>query len=169
MVLTLIAVALGALVFGAYGFGMFVASPFVIGATTGYFANRKTDLGGTQTATLVTSAAALGGIALILVALEGVVCIIMAAPPRLGRALVGGLLGRAIALSTRRSPAQTLSGFALLPLVFTLESVLATTTSFDSYQTIEVDAPPAAVWNAIVRMETIDAPLALPFRLGVAS
>jgi uncharacterized membrane protein YhaH (DUF805 family) len=168
MALTLIAVAMGALVFGTYGFGMFVASPFVIGATTGYFANRKTDLGGSQTATLVTSAAALGGIALVITALEGIVCIVMAAPLGLGVALVGGLLGRAIALSTKRSPAQTLSGFALLPLVFALEGVLGATTSFDTHQTTEVNAPPEVVWQSIVHMDSIDEPLALPFRLGVA-
>jgi uncharacterized membrane protein YhaH (DUF805 family) len=168
MALTLFAVAVGALVFGTYGFGMFVASPFVIGATTAYFANRKIDLGGSRTAVLVAGAAALGSIALVMAALEGIVCIVLASPLGLGVALIGGLLGRAIALSTRRSPAQTLSAFALLPLIFALESVLATTTSFDTEQTIEVNAPPAAVWNAIVRMETIDAPPALPFRLGVA-
>jgi uncharacterized membrane protein YhaH (DUF805 family) len=168
MALTLFAVAAGALVFGTYGFGMFVASPFVIGATTAYFANRKIDLGGSRTAVLVAGAAALGSIALVMAALEGIVCIVLASPLGLGVALIGGLLGRAIALSTRRSPAQTLSAFALLPLIFALESVLATTTSFDTEQTIEVNAPPAAVWNAIVRMETISAPLALPFRLGVA-
>jgi uncharacterized membrane protein YhaH (DUF805 family) len=168
MALTLFAVAVGALVFGTYGFGMFIASPFVIGATTAYFANRKIDLGGSRTSMLVAGAAALGGIALVMAALEGIVCIVLASPLGIGVALIGGLLGRAIAQSTRRSPAQTLSGLALLPLVFALESVLATTTSFDTSQTIEVDAPPAAVWNAIVHMATIDAPLAVPFRLGVA-
>src|SRR3984893_15613613 len=46
--------------------------------------------------------------------------------------------------------------------------MLLATTSFDSYQSIEVNAPPDLVWKSIVHMETIDAPLALPFRLGVA-
>ena len=45
MALTLFAVAVGALVFGTYGFGMFVASPFVIGVAPAYFANRKVDIG----------------------------------------------------------------------------------------------------------------------------
>jgi hypothetical protein len=40
-----LAVAVGALVFGSYGYGMFVVSPFVIGATTAYLANRRRDLG----------------------------------------------------------------------------------------------------------------------------
>jgi uncharacterized membrane protein YhaH (DUF805 family) len=166
--LTLAAVAVGALLFGTYGFGMFMATPFVIGAATGYLANRKTDLGGSRTAALVASATALGGAALVVVALEGIVCIVMAAPLGFGVALAGGALGRGIALSTRRSPAQTLSGFAVLPLIFALESVFPAATSFDTYQTITVGAPPEVVWQSIVRMEPIDEPPALPFRLGVA-
>ena len=122
--LTLLAVAISTLVFGVYGYGLFVVSPFVIGAITAYFANRKTDIGGGPTARLVTGATALGGLSLIAFALEGVICIVLASPIGLGAALIGGLLGRAIAVSTRRSAGQAVSSFALLPMVFALESVL---------------------------------------------
>jgi hypothetical protein len=40
--------------------------------------------------------------------------------------------------------------------------------TFETSQTVRVNAPPETVWNAIVRMDTMTAPLALPFRLGVA-
>ena len=83
--------------------------------------------------------------------------------------MIGAMLGRAVASSTRRGPAQSLAGVALLPLVFALEHALPSTTTFDTSQSIEVDAPPAAVWATIVRMDTIDAPPALPFRLGLAN
>src|SRR5262249_16942286 len=56
----------------------------------------------------------------------------------------------------------------LLPLVFALESVFPAKTRFDTRQTVSIDAPPGAVWNAIVHMEPLDEPPALPFRLGVA-
>jgi hypothetical protein len=168
MGLTVLAVAIGALVFGVYQFGMFVLSPFVIGATTGYLVNRKQDVGPAHTAGLVVAATALGGIALVVAALEGVVCIVLASPVAVFVAWIGGQFGRAVALLTRRSPAQTLPAFALLPLVFGLENILPATTSFDTYQTIEVNAPPEWVWKSIVRMEAIEAPPALPFRLGVA-
>jgi hypothetical protein len=168
MALTLIAVALGALVFGTYGFGLFVASPFVMGMTTGYFANRKGDLGGSRTAGLVVGATALGGIALIIAALEGFVCIVLASPLGFGVAFAGGLCGREIARARRRSPAQALPALALLPLVFALESALQTTTSFDTVQTIQINAPPEAVWQSIVHMTPIDEPPALQFRLGTA-
>ena len=166
--LTLFAVAVGALVFRTYGFGMFVISPFVVGATTGYFANRHGEIDASRSVHLVLCATALGGIALIGFALEGAVCIVMAAPLGILAALAGGALGRGIALSTKRSPADTVSAVALLPLVFALESAFPPTASFDTSETIVVEAPPELVWRAIVQMAPIAAPPALPFRLGVA-
>jgi hypothetical protein len=109
-----------------------------------------------------------GGIALIGFALEGAVCIVMAAPLGVVAALAGGALGRGIALSTKRSPAETVSAVALLPLVFALESAFPPTASFDTSENIVVEAPPELVWRAIVQMAPMDAPPALPFRLGVA-
>jgi uncharacterized membrane protein YhaH (DUF805 family) len=168
MALTLFAVAVGALLFGAYGYGMFVLSPFVIGATTAYVANRRQDFGARRTAQLVVVATALAGFVLIAVALEGIVCIILAAPLGLGAALVGGLFGRAVAGRTRRSATQTLSAVALLPIVFASEYVLPPSAMFDTVETISVAAPPERVWQSIVRMDSMDEPPALPFRLGVA-
>ncbi len=166
--ITLFAVAVGALVFRSYGFGMFVISPFVVGATTGYFANRHGEIDASRSVHLVLCATALGGIALIGFALEGAVCIVMAAPLGVVAALAGGALGRGIALSTKRSPAETVSAVALLPLVFALESAFPPTASFDTSENIVVEAPPELVWRAIVQMAPMDAPPALPFRLGVA-
>jgi hypothetical protein len=168
MAMTLVAVAVGTLLFGAYGYGLFVVAPLVIGAMTAYVANRYRDLGMWRTAVLVAGATALGGMALVFSALEGLVCIVSASPLAFGVALVGGLLGRAIAVRSPRSAAQTLSIVASLPLVFTVESALNGVTSFATEQTIEISASPAAVWRAILHMDTIDEGLALPFRLGVA-
>ena len=165
---TLLAVAMGTLLFGSYGHGVFVVAPFVIGAGTAYIANRQEDIGASHTSKVVAVAILLGSIALVAAAVEGIVCLVLAAPLGLGVALVGGMLGRAIALQSRRSVQQTLSGFALLPLVFASEIVLPTITTFDTRATVEINASPETVWKSIVVMETIDRPMALPFRLGVA-
>jgi hypothetical protein len=55
-----------------------------------------------------------------------------------------------------------------MPLVFASESALQSSVAFQTSQTIEVAAPPEAVWKTIVHMTPLDEPVALPFRLGVA-
>jgi len=166
--LTVFAVAVGALLFGAYGFGIFVVSPFMIGVTTGYFANRIADVGRSGTAKLVVGALMLGAIALVLVALEGIVCLVLAAPLAIATALTGGLMGRAIAVNARRPPGHALCSLALLPLVFTSERMLAVPVSFETRSTIVVAAPPQAIWGVLMRTDLAEEPVALPFRLGVA-
>jgi uncharacterized membrane protein YhaH (DUF805 family) len=168
LILTVLAVAVGALFFGSYGYGMFVVSPFIIGTTSGYCANRTQDIGAWRTAKLVVVAILLGGIALLVAALEGLLCIILAAPLAFGTALVGGQLGRAIAVHSRRPPRQVLSGLALLPLVFALENLLPVAAHFDTQSKIQINAPPEVVWKILIRTDLSDAPVSLPFRLGVA-
>jgi len=166
--LTIVAVAVGTLIFGVYGYGVFMFTPFVIGVTAGYLANSKGNIGGSQTALSVTTAIGLGGLGLILVAIEGLICIVMAAPLALGLALIGGELGRYIAMRAKNPARQTMSCVALLPLVFTAEYVRPPSTRFDTVQTIEVQAPPDAVWRSLLSTDPVEGPLALPFRLGVA-
>jgi uncharacterized membrane protein YhaH (DUF805 family) len=165
--LTLFAVALGALVFGSYGYGIFVVTPFVVGLTTAWFANQGADIGAPSTLRLALLASLLGGIALVVVALEGIVCIVLAAPIGAGMAAVGGLLGRAIAVRNRE-PRKLLSVVGVLPVVFALECILPPSAYFETEQTIMIDAPPAIVWKAIVTMRSIEEPPGLPFRLGMA-
>src|SRR5262245_47837663 len=123
MALTLFAVATSALVFRVYGFGMFLASPVVIGATTGYFVNRYGDIGGCRTAASVLAALLLGAIALVVAALEGLGCILLAAPLFLGAALLGASLGRSIASYATRPVRPKLSGVGVPPWLFALEAM----------------------------------------------
>jgi uncharacterized membrane protein YhaH (DUF805 family) len=166
--LTLAAVALGTLVFGTYSSALFLGTPFVIGAICAYIANYRADIGGRQTAWAVMLAVLLGSLMLVAFALEGAVCIVLAAPLGLGMALLGGVLGRAMALQARRPAGQTLPCIALLPLMFSVETVLPPVAQFNTEQTISVAAPPEVVWRSILSTEPIEGPLALPFRLGVA-
>jgi hypothetical protein len=166
--LIVLAVALGGLAFGSYGYGMFVVSPFVIGATTAYLANRRTDLGASRTVQVILIALMLGGVALIVSALEGVVCLVLASPLAIGLAFLGGLLGRAIAVYSRRPPQQAAFGLALVPLMFAVESVLPPAIHFETQSTIAINAAPDAVWAALVHTDLSDAPVPLLFRLGVA-
>jgi uncharacterized membrane protein YhaH (DUF805 family) len=168
VLLTIFSVAMSTLVFGSYRDGLFLLAPFAIGCVTAYLANYKRDIGGWQTVLSVVAATLLGGLALVAVQLEGIVCIIMAAPLGLGAALIGGALGRALALQSRQPASHALSCVAVLPLVFAVESYFPAVTSFETSETITVQAPPTAVWRSLLSTDPIEGPLALPFRLGVA-
>ena len=95
--LSVVAVALSTLVFRLYGYSLFMAAPFVIGLTIAYFANREADLTTGQSSGLALAGLALGAVALLGFAIEGAICLIMAAPLVAGMGFLGGLLGRALA------------------------------------------------------------------------
>jgi hypothetical protein len=164
--LTLACVAVGALAFGSYGWTMFLLSPLLVGAMTGYVANRRVDLGADKTVAVVAAANALGALALLSFALEGAICLLMAAPFAVGLGAVGGLLGRWAAGALHRPVADTFAGIIALPLAFAIEHALPDTTRFATAESITVRAPPMAVWQAVTHMGRIDARPSLLFRLG---
>lgn len=168
MAVTLGGVATSALVFGSYGYGIFLLSPLLMGALTAFFANDKRDITVRETKNLVMLTSIVGGIALVAVALEGFGCLIMAAPLGIGMALLGGMLGRAMARTGEFTGGQMASSVALLPLVFALEAAFPPAAHFDTMQTIDIQAPAEKVWKAIVQMETIEEPVSLLHHAGVA-
>ena len=158
------------MLFSVYGVGLFVIAPFVIGAITAYLVNLRSDLGVRNTNILLAAATGMAAIGLVAAALEGIVCIILIAPLAFGLAVLGGMLGRAIANSTQRPPhRQMLAGFAVLPLMFALEAVLPPETHFETRETITVSAPPAMLYGPRCCGWTRSRSRPpLPFRLGVA-
>ena len=151
------AVLVSAVTFGAYGWGLFVFTPFVVGVTTAYVINRRVDVGLGETLALVMGAAALGTLALLMLALEGLWCILLAAPLGALAAAFGAVLGHAATIPGRKRGRPYLC-VALLPAVFAFEAAMPPAAIFTSVQSIDIAAPPAAVWRAL----TSDKPIALP-------
>jgi uncharacterized membrane protein YhaH (DUF805 family) len=166
--LTLLTIVVGALFFGSYGYSMFALSPVVIGVTTAYLANRHGDVGVGSTIRVMTAALAVGGLALVGAAFEGVVCIVMAAPLAWVMALIGALIGRAMALSRRARGTHPMLSVAIIPLLFASEQALPRTSAFTDAVSIEVAATPDAVWQAVLNMDTITEAPSMLFRLGIA-
>jgi uncharacterized membrane protein YhaH (DUF805 family) len=166
--LILCAVAISTLGFGVYGYGLFVAMPFLTGALSGFLANRNGDIGAGKTNSVVFGTSLVGGVMLVLFALEGIVCILMASPLGLGAAILGGKLGRRIAGVGERSLKRSLMSVSLLPLLFASELIMPALNVMDTEQTIDIEARPALVWQALLHMDAISSTPALPFRLGVA-
>ena len=162
-----LAVLVSAVTFGAYGWGLFVGTPFFVGVTTAYLANRETLLDLDDTTKLVIWAAALGCVALIMFALEGLVCIVLVAPLGGAMAAIGGVVGRAIA-RRRYHRSKPMLSLALLPLVFALEALAPPATTIDTDQSIVIDAPAGAVWRTLISDEPIGAKPQLVAAAGLA-
>jgi len=165
--IVVLAVLVSAVTFGAYGWGLFVMTPFTVGLTTGYLVNRRVNLGGAETMGLVLAAAGLGSLALVILALEGAICILMAAPLAIPVTMVGGALGRGIAHAARnrRSP---LASVAVLPMIFMLEAAMPPEVPIATARQIEIAAPPEAVWAALTSAEDIGVPPGLTAVAGLA-
>lgn len=167
MGLIVAAVIVSALVFGGYGWGLFVLTPFLVGLTTGYVANRRALLTSGRTIRIVLLAAGLGGLALIALALEGLICILLATPLGAGVAVLGGEIGRAIARS-RHGGSTPAMCCVLLPAVLAFDAAMPPSVMLDSYDEIEIGAPPAEVWRVLTSADSIRPAPGFVFRLGLA-
>ena len=87
-----------------YGVPLFFQAPVLIGAVAGFCANATGRRGGFETIVLITLAVLASGGALLLLAWEGVICLAMAFPLAWPLAVVGGLVGKAIANATVGDP-----------------------------------------------------------------
>ena len=143
-----LAVLISAVTFGAYGWGLFVMTPFLVGMTTGFLANRRRSISFGQTSMLVMGATGIGSLALILLALEGLFCILLAAPLGAIVAIAGGGLGRAAARVGRKRD-QPLMSLAILPALFALEAGMPPSAPIATHETIDIAAPSSAVWHAL--------------------
>lgn len=171
---TLVLVYLSVLVFGSYGYGLFVALPFVISiAAPLIFAAREKRSMIACLAVSLTSMAIVYA-ALLIFAFEGIVCLLMAAPIAAVIATGGGLLAYYIQKrhhGNRELP-RLLGGFLLLvPLVMFIE-VHAEPLSplYEVTTSMRVDAPPEVVWRHVVAFSRLPEPVdsELIFKAGVA-
>ena len=165
--LIVLAVLISAVTFGAYGWGLFVMTPLLVGITCGYLVNEQSDLGASATMKLVIAAAGLGSLALVVLALEGIVCIIMAAPLAIPIVMLGGVIGRGLAIArhNRRNP---LASVAILPMVFMLEGAMPPEAPIITQYEIEIAAPADQVWQALISSEPIAPAPGLPALAGLA-
>ncbi|WP_337185797.1 SRPBCC family protein [Phenylobacterium sp.] len=167
MGLCVFAVAVSALVFGIYGYGVFVLAPVLMGLVTGYMANRRADLSARSTMNLALLSAILGGFMLVAFALEGIICLIMAAPLALACAGAGGAIGREMAIRRGRGGHPAAFSVAILPLVLAIEATVPSQLRLASVETVDIDASPVQVWRAVTADGEIGPAPPAPFRLGL--
>lgn len=161
------AAGLGALVFKSYGLSLFLGAPFLVGFTTACLTARSGGRFGQSIADF-SLALFLAGLILLGTAIEGVICLAMAAPFAWVMALVGALAGHGVGKLGRGGRGSGRMAVMLLPMMFMVEAAAPRTAAFNDSRSVIVDAPADVVWAQVLNMKEIAAPPSLPFRLGVA-
>ena len=168
LLLMIVMVFVGIFGLANLGIVLFAGTPFAMGVVTGfgYNASETRTLG--STLGLAMASVAIGGASLLLFAVEGALCLVMAMPLALPLAVLGALIGRFVAVGPRAEPSPVVLLLIVLPLAAWAEPQFRNEREHSVTTRIEVAAPPAAVWTHLVAFETLAPPEELWFRLGIA-
>jgi len=169
--LSVTAMVLSTTLLQSYGWALFVGIPFVMGFLSAviYGAREKRTLAGSLT--VACASVALTGVALLTVALEGGVCLVMAAPIALTGAIVGAMAGHAALAIGRFHAMPHLFCLPLLamPAMLSMERLDPIPAPLLEVATeMEVNAPIHTVWNHVIEFSELPSPTEPIFKLGVA-
>jgi len=153
-------------VLGQYGTALFVATPTLMGATAGFLLNLRRPQGVVSNLFVGVLTVSICAGMLLLFALEGVLCIAMAAPICLVMSILGVAVGRWLAAVDGR--AGLLASHAALPLLAVVEPPPGLERVVESRVTIQ--APPEVVWDAVLGFggTELPPPPEWYFRAGIA-
>jgi hypothetical protein len=153
---------------GSYGLTLFFITPFVMGSVSAFLFNRPSPRTMGETLGVALLSAGLAGLSLLLFALEGVVCLMMAVPIAATITLFGAVIGRAIAVWTRTPVSHTAAMVLALPGLAGAEASLPPPPLHEIATVIEIDAPPEAVWPNVIGFSELDPPAEWVFHTGIA-
>jgi uncharacterized membrane protein YhaH (DUF805 family) len=163
---------LGTQVIATYGWGLFVGLPFCLGLFAVLMHSYREPRGYGECVAMAVLPVLMLGAILLLVAIEGIICILMAAPLALILALLGGSLGYIIQAAHwgRRNVPAVLSMVVLLtPGFYEIEHFTRPQAGvFEVKSAIEISAPRQKVWQKVVAFAEIPPPTETLFRAGIA-
>jgi uncharacterized membrane protein YhaH (DUF805 family) len=173
VVLAVPLIALSTLVMKSYGWGVFVGVPFFSGFLGAVLHGMAAPRSWRQCCLVALLIVLITATLLVLLAVEGVICVLMAAPLALPLTLLGATAGYCVQhdlwMRRRRAAQLYVSAWALLPLLLAVERQVpfeparyAVTTS------VIINAPPELVWKHVVTFSELPPPTELVFRSGIA-
>src|SRR6478609_9654560 len=163
---------LGIELWGSYGWSIFVGIPFSMGflAAIIHGLSEEQTLG--RCIVVANLSVLLMGLAMILLAIEGIICLLMAAPIAFAVATIGGMFGFAVQTTFQwrdKSPRLYCSLLVLLPLAMKLEHEIPPALPLLAVKTsVVVNAPPEKVWKNVVSFSQLPTPSEMIFKLGIA-
>lgn len=155
---------------GSYGLSLFLALPFVMGYVSVWAHTRAHPRSYVDVLAVVSFSVLLAGAGILAIAIEGAICIAMAAPIAWLLALLGGSLAYVIHTEPGLGHEQTSTFGAVLlalPLLMGLEHAAPPEVPrFRVHTSIEIAAPPEVVWKRIIAFPPLAKPDELFFRYG---
>jgi uncharacterized membrane protein YhaH (DUF805 family) len=163
---------LGTEVVAQYGWSLFVGLPFCLGLFAVLMYSYHEPRRFSQCAMIAVLPVAMLGAILFFFAMEGVICLLMAAPLACILAFLGGILGFVIQAAHwgRRHGAAIFSAVALVtPGLIGVEHFTRPQAGvFEVTSAIEISAPAEKVWQKVVTFTEIPPPHEILFRAGIA-
>ncbi len=158
---------------GNYGLSLFLALPFVMGYISVWAHTRAHPRSYINVLALASLSVFLAGMGILAIAIEGVICLVMAAPIAWLLALLGGSLAYVIHTEPGFGRAQTSTFGAVLlalPLLMSIEHAAPPAVPrFQVHSSIEIAAPPEIVWKRIIAFPPLTKPNDAFFRYaGIA-
>jgi uncharacterized membrane protein YhaH (DUF805 family) len=163
---------MGTHVLQSYGWALFAGLPFCMGFVTSLIISFGDEVRWKDAMVGSVLACVFVGAILLAVALEGVVCILMAAPLALILTLMGSVFGCVVCMSVecQKERGRLMCGqLLLLPVLLGGEKLAAQKPDLIEVRTaLEIDAPAEVVWRNVVTFSELPEPTELLFKLGIA-
>ena len=161
--------AVSVLILGDYGAALFVATPVVMGTIAGWRVNRPVYRGLNPALSSSLVACLFCGGALVVFALEGIVCLAMVAPLVIILSLLGGAFGAGLARSSAPSAGSVTTMAIVIPIIGTSDANFPTDLPlYEMTSEIHVDAPPEDVWPNVVGFSDLPPPSDWLLNTGIA-
>jgi hypothetical protein len=156
----------------SYGWALFVATPFVQGLVAVLIYGWPSPREYWPCFAVATAASLVTGIVCVLAAMEGIICLIMAAPLACPLAWLGGTIGWALIRMRWKVPgaiSSTVLLAVIMPVLMGADVALKEHAPLLAVRTtVGVDATPEQVWQNVVAFTELPEPTEWMFRAGIA-
>jgi hypothetical protein len=153
---------------GQYGIALFILTPVFIGAGSTILYGLNKDITRRDAWQIGYLTLAIFLAVLLVFAIEGIICVFMAAPFGLLLTWVGSLIGFSIVNKNSNNASTTfLLLVGIIPTTAFLEKD-SSPTLVSVVSSIQIDAPPHVVWKNVIEFPQLDEPEDFIFKTGIA-
>lgn len=153
----------------SYGWSLFLGVPFAMGALSAILSNRNGEVSAGSTHWVAQASLLIVGAGVILFAIDGLVCVLMALPIASVLVLVGSMMGRFFARRRVRPARSLIVVFLILPMSLAFDEVGVEESPLREVRTsVTIDGPIDEVWRTVVAFPRIDLPPSGLLRHGIA-